>query len=119
MIVLRGVLIMQVPDASHVSINGINAAEAVGASGAAWLAGPFTSGVQQRGAAVIAARGASSAMSAANGAADHLRDWLGSFGGSTATGGGYTSMAVCSDGNPYVLMFFSCVFLIFFYIPLN
>ena len=94
----------QVPDAAHAIVGGVPAREAVlggGDDGAAWLEGAFTKGVQQRGAAVIAARGASSAMSAANGAADHMRDWLGSYGGSVAAGAGYTSMAVCSDGNPY------------------
>lgn len=52
--------------------------------------------IQKRGAAVIAARKLSSAMSAAKAAADHMHDW---FCGTGSTG--YVSMAVLSDGNPY------------------
>ena len=50
--------------------------------------------MQQRGAAIIEARGASSAASAANAALDHVRDWaLGT------ADGDWVSMAVCSDGS--------------------
>ena len=83
----------QVPDATHAIVGGVPARQAVEGGDGAWLDGEFTKGVQQRGAAVIAARGASSAMSAANGAADHMRDWLGSYGGSVAAGAGYASLA--------------------------
>jgi malate dehydrogenase len=61
-----------------------------------FLRGPFIEAVQKRGAAVIAARRQSSAMSAANAAVEHVRDWL--MGTSKATGE-YISMAVTSDGS--------------------
>lgn len=63
---------------------------------AAYLNGDFITNVQQRGASVIAARGLSSAMSAANGIKDHVHDWY--FG---TKPGEYVSMAVYSKGNPY------------------
>jgi malate dehydrogenase len=57
-----------------------------------WYTGQFIPTVQQRGAAIIEARGASSAASAANAAIDHMRDWaLGS--------NGVVSMGVFSDGS--------------------
>jgi malate dehydrogenase len=60
----------------------------------AWLEGEFIPTVQQRGAAVIAARGSSSAASAANAALEHVRDWaLGT------PDGDWVSMAVHSDGS--------------------
>jgi len=59
-----------------------------------YLRGEFVSTVQKRGAAVIAARKLSSAMSAANAACDHMRDW---FCGTAA--GEFTSMGVFSDGS--------------------
>jgi len=59
-----------------------------------WLQDTFVSTVQKRGAAVIAARKMSSAMSAAKAACDHMRDWwLGT------TEGNYVSMGVLSDGS--------------------
>ncbi len=61
-----------------------------------WLEGAFLATVQQRGKAIIDARGASSAASAANALVDHVRTWCG--GGGTAEGG-YHSMAVPSDGS--------------------
>ncbi|XP_060551915.1 malate dehydrogenase, cytoplasmic-like [Ruditapes philippinarum] len=61
-----------------------------------WLKNEFISTVQKRGAAVIAARKLSSAMSAANATCDHMRDWW--FG---TKPGEWTSMAVISDNNPY------------------
>ena len=60
----------------------------------AWIAFDFLPTVAKRGAAVIAARGRSSAASAANATLDHVRDWL--FG---TAGGDWTSMAVVSDGS--------------------
>jgi malate dehydrogenase len=59
-----------------------------------WLEETFIPAVQQRGAAVIKARGASSAASAASAAIDHVHDWLR---GSAA--GDWVSMAVPSDGS--------------------
>jgi malate dehydrogenase len=61
-----------------------------------WLHGDFLSIVQKRGAAIIAARKLSSALSAANAVADHIHDWV--FG---TPEGEWASMAVVSDNNPY------------------
>ena len=71
---------------------GKNAAEVV--SDQAWVEGDFIPTVQKRGAAIIEARGASSAASAASAAIDHVHDWLG---GTPA--GDWVSMAVPSDGS--------------------
>ena len=60
----------------------------------AWIAFDFLPTVAKRGAAVIAARGRSSAASAANATLDHVRDWL-----LGSPGGDWTSMAVVSDGS--------------------
>jgi malate dehydrogenase len=82
----------QYPDLFHAEVGGRNAAEAVGDQ--AWLENDFIPTVAKRGAAIIDARGASSAASAANAAIDHVRDWaLG-----TAEGD-WVSMAVPSDGS--------------------
>ena len=81
----------QYPDVFHALVRGRNAAEVIGDQ--AWTEGTFIPTVQQRGAAVIEARGSSSAASAANAAIDHVHDWvLGS------PAGDWVSMAVCSDG---------------------
>jgi len=64
----------QYPDLFNAKVGGRNAAEAV--SDQAWLEGDFIPTVQKRGAAIIEARGASSAASAANAAIEHVRDWL-------------------------------------------
>jgi malate dehydrogenase len=81
----------QYPDVFHAQIDGKPAADAVDP---AWIEKEFIPTVQQRGAAVIEARGASSAASAANAALDHVRDWaLGS------PAGDWVSMAVRSDGS--------------------
>lgn len=61
----------QVPDPSHVLLDG----DPVGFE-AAWVAEEFAPTVANRGAAIIAARGASSAASAASAAVDHMRDWV-------------------------------------------
>merc|ERR1712168_1039585 len=82
----------QFPDARHATVGGKPVPEAVGDEN--WLQGDFVSTVQKRGAAVIAARKLSSAMSAANAACDHMRDW---FCGTAA--GEFTSMGVFSDGS--------------------
>jgi malate dehydrogenase len=82
----------QYPDLFHAEVNGQNAAALV--NDQAWLEGEFIPTVQQRGAAVIEARGLSSAASAANAAIDHVRTWaLGS------AEGDWVSMAIPSDGS--------------------
>jgi malate dehydrogenase len=81
----------QYPDISHCTIAGKAASDAIDSN---WLQGEFIRTVQQRGAAIIKARGLSSAASAASSAIDHVRDWaLGT------PAGEYTSMAVPSDGS--------------------
>ncbi len=60
-----------------------------------WNVNDFIPVVQQRGAAIIKARGASSAASAASAAVDHMRSWA------MGTNGGWVSMGVYSAGNPY------------------
>ena len=83
----------QYPDVFHATVGGRPAFEAAG-SDQGWLEGTFIPTVQKRGAAIIEARGASSAASAANAAIDHMRDWaLGT------TGDSWVSMAICSDGS--------------------
>jgi len=59
----------------------------------AWVKDTFIPTVQKRGAAIIAARGASSAASAASAAIDHMRDWI-----CGTPSGAWTSMAVLSTG---------------------
>lgn len=87
----------QYPDVSHATVAGADGArkplrEAVADD--AWLQGEFIGTVQKRGAAIIQARGLSSAASAAKAIVDHVRDWsLGS------PEGEYVSMAVASDGS--------------------
>jgi len=81
----------QYPDVFHARIDGRPATELVDEQ---WIEEVYIPTVQQRGAAIIDARGASSAASAANAALDHVRDWmLGS------PPGDWVSMAVCSDGS--------------------
>lgn len=81
----------QYPDLHKTQVKG---ADAMGLIEQDWYENDFIPTVQQRGAAIIKARGASSAASAANAAIDHMRDWaLG-----TAEGD-WTSMAVYSDGS--------------------
>ena len=63
----------QYPDIFHAEVGGHNAAALV--DDQAWLEDDFIPTVQQRGAAIINARGASSAASAASAAVDHMRDW--------------------------------------------
>jgi malate dehydrogenase len=82
----------QYPDIFHAEINGKNAAEVV--NDQEWLAGTFIPTVAKRGAAIIEARGASSAASAASAAIDHVHTWV----NGTAEGD-WTSMAVVSDGS--------------------
>ena len=81
----------QYPDINHASVGGKDAADLVDQ---AWLADEFIPVVQQRGAAIIKARGASSAASAASAAIDHMHDWaLGT------PGGDWVSMAIPADGS--------------------
>ena len=82
----------QYPDWHHATVNGKPAAAVVGDD--AWLQGDFIATVQERGKAIIEARGLSSAMSAANAALDHARYLY----QGTPTGE-FTSMAVYSDGS--------------------
>ena len=65
----------QFPDAAHATIGGKKATEVI--SDAAWFKDTFLTTVQKRGAAVIAARKLSSAMSAAKAACDHMKSWFG------------------------------------------
>jgi malate dehydrogenase len=82
----------QYPDLFHAEVGGRNAAEVVGDQ--AWIEDDFIPTVAKRGAAIIDARGASSAASAASATIDAARDWLL---GSPA--GDWVSMAVISDGS--------------------
>ncbi|MEP6665919.1 MAG: malate dehydrogenase [Nocardioidaceae bacterium] len=82
----------QYPDIFHAEVGGKNAAETV--NDQAWLENDFIPTVQKRGAAIIEARGASSAASAASATVDAARDWL-----LGTEDGDWTSMAVCSDGS--------------------
>jgi malate dehydrogenase len=83
----------QYPDVFHAEVAGKPAFEAAGGD-QAWLESDFIPTVQQRGAAIIKARGLSSAASAANAAIDHMRAWaLGT------PEGDWVSMAVPSDGS--------------------
>ncbi|PJE94795.1 malate dehydrogenase [Streptomyces carminius] len=82
----------QYPDIFHAEIAGRNAAEAV--NDEKWLAEEFIPTVAKRGAAIIEARGASSAASAANAAIDHVHTWV-----NGTPEGDWTSMAVPSDGS--------------------
>ncbi|MFP4513572.1 MAG: malate dehydrogenase, partial [Acidimicrobiales bacterium] len=82
----------QYPDIFHAEVNGKNAAELV--DDQTWIENEFIPTVQKRGAAIIEARGLSSAASAANAAIDHVRDWV------TGTpDGDWVSMAIPSDGS--------------------
>jgi len=82
----------QYPDLFHANVNGQTAATMIDDQD--WLENTFIPTVQKRGAAIIKARGLSSAASAANAAIDHMRDWaLGT------PEGDWVSMAVPSDGS--------------------
>jgi len=81
----------QYPDLFRCRVGARSAAEVIGDQ--TWLEDTFIPSVQQRGAAIIEARGASSAASAANAAIDHISDWL-----SGTPEDNWVSMAVRSDG---------------------
>ncbi|GCD95429.1 malate dehydrogenase [Embleya hyalina] len=82
----------QYPDIFHARIAGKNAADVV--DDRTWLADTFIPTVAKRGAAIIEARGASSAASAANAAIDHVHTWV-----NGTADGDWTSMGVVSDGS--------------------
>lgn len=93
----------QYPDLFHATVAGRAAADLVDE---AWISGTFIPTVQQRGAAIIEARGLSSAASAANAATEHMRDWaLGSQ-------DRIVSMGIYSDGSygiaPGLIYSFPC-----------
>ncbi len=81
----------QYPDISHATISGRPAMDGIDRS---WLTDDFIPTVQQRGAAIIKARGASSAASAASAAIDHVHDWV-----AGTPDDDWVSMAVPSDGS--------------------
>jgi malate dehydrogenase len=82
----------QYPDLFHAEVGGKNAAELI--NDEAWLADTFIPTVGKRGAAIIEARGASSAASAANAAIDHVHTWV-----HGTAAGDWTSAGVVSDGS--------------------
>lgn len=82
----------QFPDISYANVDGAPVKDKVDN---AWYEQYFIPTVQQRGAAIIKARGASSAASAASSAIDHMRDWA------LGSNGRWVTMGVCSAGNSY------------------
>ncbi len=98
--------VTQYPDLFHAKVGGKNAYELI--NDHAWVDGTYIPTVAKRGAAIIEARGASSAASAANAAVDHIRTWtLGT------ADGDWVSMAIPSDGSygvaPGLISSFPCV----------
>jgi malate dehydrogenase len=95
----------QVPDLSQATVGGRKASDLVDT---AWVRDTFVPTVQQRGAAIIKARGASSAASAASSAIDHVRNWM-----RGTPEGDWVSMAVPADGSygvaPGVVYSYPCV----------
>lgn len=81
----------QYPDIHHATVKGVAAMDQVDQ---AWFESTFIPDVQQRGSAIIKARGASSAASAASSAVDHMRNWA-----QGTPEGEWVSMAVPSDGS--------------------
>ncbi|MGO9752470.1 MAG: malate dehydrogenase [Solirubrobacteraceae bacterium] len=82
----------QYPDIFHAKLAGESAAQTI--NDQQWLESEFIPTVQKRGAAIIEARGASSAASAANAAIDHVHDWV-----LGTAAGEWVSMAIPSDGS--------------------
>jgi malate dehydrogenase len=82
----------QYPDAFRAKIGGKPAHEVIGDD--AWIENEFIPAVQQRGAAIIEARGLSSAASAASAAIDHVHDWV-----LGTADGDWVSMGIPSDGS--------------------
>ena len=83
----------QYPDVSYATVGGQAAS---GLVDEAWLSDYFRPTVAKRGAAIIEARGASSAASAANAAIDHMRDWV-----LGTPAGEFTTAAIMTDGEHY------------------
>jgi malate dehydrogenase len=79
------------PDLFHAQVRGQQAAAVV--DDQEWIENDFLANVGKRGAAIIEARGSSSAASAASAAIDHMRDWV------SGTNGDWVSMGVVSDGS--------------------
>ena len=94
----------QYPDISHCNVGGKPAKSLVDQN---WIEKDFIPTVQQRGAAIIKARGLSSAASAASAAVDHVRDWA------LGSSGKWVSMGVPSDGSygikPGVVYGYPCI----------
>ncbi|MEY4016099.1 MAG: hypothetical protein RIS46_1095, partial [Actinomycetota bacterium] len=82
----------QYPDLFHCEVDGKNAAALV--NDQAWIENDFIPTVAKRGAAIIKARGLSSAASAANAAIDHMNSWV-----LGTAPGDWVSMAIPSDGS--------------------
>jgi malate dehydrogenase len=82
----------QYPDIVHAKVRGQDATATVGDQ--SWIENDFIPTVQKRGAAIIDARGASSAASAANAAIEHVRDWV-----NGTPAGDWVSMGVPADGS--------------------
>jgi malate dehydrogenase len=82
----------QYPDITHAKVRGRNAAEAV--DDQQWVENEFIPAVAKRGAAIIEARGASSAASAANAAIDHVNNWV-----NGSPDGDWVTLGVSSDGS--------------------
>jgi malate dehydrogenase len=82
----------QYPDVFHARVRGSSAADVIGDR--EWIENDFIPTVQKRGAAIIEARGASSAASAANAALDHVYDWV-----RGTPPGDWVSMAIATDGS--------------------
>jgi malate dehydrogenase len=82
----------QYPDVFNAEVDGKNAARVI--NDQAWIEKTFIPTVQKRGAAIIAARGLSSAASAANAAIEHIRDWVGG-----TPSGDWVTMGIPSDGS--------------------
>ena len=90
------------PNLFHAVARGRQAAELI--DDQSWIEDEFLPGVGKRGAAIIEARGSSSAGSAASAGIDHMRDWV------TGTNGGWVSMGVASDGSYDILHGLICGF---------
>ena len=82
----------QYPDLTHATVKGQPITELL--ADRAWVEGDFIPTVAKRGAAIIEARGASSAASAASADTDHVRDWV-----KGVKGYSWTSAAIMSDGS--------------------
>ena len=82
----------QYPDLTHATVGGRPATDVIGDQ--AWIEDTFIPKVQKRGAAIIEARGASSAASAANAAIEHVHDWV-----LGTPGDDWVSMGLAADGS--------------------